>query len=80
MSKNTYIDKHGREIREGMMISIDGGAPEKVYRCAGDCGFGEEHLGVNASNEEYLKRHPEATREYYPLSNYYSSDIEIVAG
>lgn len=33
---------------------------------------------INASNEEYLRRHPYAEREYYFLSNFDMRDVEIV--
>ena len=42
--------------------------------------FGREDLGVNASNEDYLRNHPGATRQYYSLSNFAYSDIEIIKG
>lgn len=72
-----YVDKHGEEIKAGYTIKIGDDAPEKVYRtCDGN---GCENLGVNASNEAYLKAHPDAVREYYSLSNFDCSNIEIVS-
>lgn len=58
------------------MIKIGDDEPEMVYSCCND--FGED-LGINASNEAYLKAHPNAVREYYSLNNFSSSIIEIVS-
>jgi hypothetical protein len=69
-----YSDKHGRKIRAGMMIRIGDDEPEEVLVTAGD------DLGVNASNKEYLKHHPDAVQEVYLLSNFDKRDIEIVGG
>lgn len=59
-----------------MMICIAGDLPERVYACCTQ--EGEEDLGINASNEDYLRLHPTAEREYYPLSNFRAEDIEII--
>ena len=67
-----YYDMNKNLICAGDLISISGGDPELVYDC------GEDNLGVNASNEAYLKAHPEAEREYYALSNFCMDDILIV--
>ena len=40
--------------------------------------YGSPDLGINASNEEYLERHPYASREYYSLCNFDMSEVEIV--
>lgn len=40
--------------------------------------YGNPDLGINASNEEYLERHPYASREYYSLCNFDMSEVEIV--
>jgi hypothetical protein len=70
-----YKDKNGKTIEAGMTISICGD-PDKVYKCQDQ--FGHDDLGVNASNEDYLELHPGTEREYYSLSNFLQSDIEIV--
>ena len=75
MSDYHYVDMHGEEIRPGYTIKIGDDEPEMVYSCCND--FGED-LGVNASNEAYLKAHPDAAPEYYSLSNFSSTDIEII--
>lgn len=71
-----YVDKTGEEIKEGYVIDVGDGKPEKVYKCSDQ--YGAEDLGINASNEEYLKRHPYASREYYPLSNFAADSITIL--
>ena len=71
-----YFDKHGHEIKEGMLIRIGDDPPERVYACCTQ--EGDEDLGVNASNEEYLKFHPDTEREYYPLNNFNAELIEII--
>lgn len=76
MPDYNYVDMHGEEIQPGYMIKIGDDEPEMVYSCCND--FGED-LGINASNEAYLKAHLDAEREYYSLSNFDSRDIEIVA-
>lgn len=76
MSDYHYVDKHGEEIKAGYMIRIGDDDPELVYSCVND--FGHD-LGINASNEAYLKAHPDADREYYSLNNFMPSIIEIVS-
>lgn len=67
-----YYDMNRDRIYVGDMISIAGDKPEIVFEC------GINDLGINASNESYLKTHPEAGREYYSLSNFDMMDILIV--
>lgn len=67
-----YKDKNGVEIKEGMLIQHDEGDLERVYPC------GDGDLGVSATNPEYLKTHPDAEEEFYPLSNFCLSEWEIV--
>lgn len=71
-----YVDKNGRQIKSGYMISISGNKPEMVYSTVDQ--FGRKDLSVNASNEDYLKNPPDTTRQYYSLSNFTNSEIEIV--
>lgn len=75
MPDYNYVDMHGEKIRPGYMIKIGDDEPEMIYACCND--FGED-LGINASNEAYLKAHLDAAREYYSLSNFDCRDIEIV--
>ncbi|MBO6267120.1 MAG: hypothetical protein J6M06_02685 [Synergistaceae bacterium] len=71
-----YVDGFGREIKAGMLIAIGDDPPERVYMCSTQ--DGEEDLGISASNEAYLAHHPDAPREYYPLSNFPSGIVFIV--
>lgn len=77
-SVRQYLDKNGNEILPGMKIRLDDGTVELVHRTCDDAW--NEDLGISASNEEYLKRHPDADREYYSLSNWRADSIEIVEG
>ena len=70
-----YFDKNGKEIKAGMKILLDDGSIEMVYDT--DDQYGNPSLGINASNEEFLKLHPNWAREYYSLSNFNPSSIEI---
>ncbi len=73
---NKYFDKHGNEIDAGMTIKHDNGDIEMVYETAD--GQGRLDLGINASNEDYLIRHPELDREYYPLRQFNMKEWEII--
>lgn len=72
-----YVDKHGTLVRPGDIIRFDGdGMTEKVYLAEGTP---EQYdLGINASNEAFLERHPEWTRELYPLHQYNHLEYEVV--
>lgn len=72
-----YIDKHNNPINADAMISVSGGKPEKVYSITDQ--FGREDLGINASNEEYLRYHSDAVREYYSLSNFACLELEVMS-
>ena len=72
-----YVDKNGEEIKAGYTIKIGDDKPELVYSTCND--IFDEDLGVNASNEAWLKHHPDAERQYYSLSNFCSTDIEIIS-
>ena len=63
-----YFDKHGNEIKAGMFLRMEDGSIEEIYACTDS--YGKEDLGINASNDEYLKRHGlgEFDREFYSLS------------
>jgi len=72
-----YYDKHGDKIKAGMYVTLgDGGKPELVYDTIDS--YGNSDLGINASNEEYLERHPYASREFYSLSNFDMREVEII--
>ena len=72
-----YLDKNGNEIKAGMHVQMEDGSVEKVYVISD--GYGGTDLGINASNEAYMKAQnlPEEYREYYSLSNFSMSKTEI---
>lgn len=74
-----YFDKNGAEIKAGMFLMMGSGQPEKVYATMD--AYGNPDLGINASNEAYLRRHypglEEYYREFYPLSNFNLQEVEI---
>ena len=71
-----YFDKHGKLIEAGMELKMEDGSFERVYETTD--AYGNLDLGINASNEEYLERHPYASREYYSLCNFDLSKVEII--
>ena len=74
-----YKDQNGNPIREGMTLLFSDGTYEKVYATVNS--YGEDDLGINASNEDYLRAHGlgEMDREYYSLSNFSAKDMLIVS-
>lgn len=72
-----YVDKNGIEIKAGMTIQMADGSHELVYDTQD--AYGNADLGINASNEAYLERHPFASREYYSLSNFDMSEVEVIS-
>ncbi len=72
-----YYDTNGNHIREGMTIRFPSGNMELVYATVDS--EGNPDLGINASNEAYMRRHgiPEAEREFYPLSSIDLHGVEI---
>ena len=71
-----YTDKNGVEIKAGMTIRMADGSQELVYDTQD--AYGNADLSINASNEEYLERHPYASREYYYLCNFDMSEVEVI--
>ena len=70
-----YFDKNGKEIKAGMKILMDDGSVELVY--ATEDSFGNPNLGINATNEAFLREHTNWEREYYSLSMFDMSATEI---
>lgn len=73
-----YHDKNREEIKAGMHLRMEDGTIEKVYSCYND--KGEADLGINASNEDYLRRQGldvEINRECYPLYQFDLSKAEV---
>jgi len=52
------------------------GSEELVYDTTD--AYGNPDLGINASNEEYLERHPYASREYYSLCNFDMGEVKVI--
>ena len=73
-----YTDKNGNEIKAGMKILMDDGSIEEVFATMDQ--DGNPDLGINASNEDFMRRHkiPEELREYYSLNNFSTDRMEII--
>ena len=59
-----------------MTLRMGDGSEELVYDTTD--AYGNPDPGINASNEDYLERHPYANREYYSLCNFNMSEVEII--
>ncbi|MGM9642596.1 MAG: hypothetical protein ACI3XI_05240 [Eubacteriales bacterium] len=59
-----------------MTLRMADGSEELVYDTTD--AYGNPDLGINASNEEYLERHPYASREYYSLCNFDMGEVEVI--
>ena len=72
MSRARWFDRNGVELFEGdTVLNVYSGEEELVYEChPADCPE-DLSLGLNASNEQFLKLHPECPREIYPFSNFF---------
>lgn len=70
-----YFDKNGKEIKAGMKIHMEDGSIELVHETVD--AYGNPNLGINASNEAFLELHPNWAREYYSLSMFKQSGVEI---
>lgn len=72
----TYKDKNGKQIEPRMHLKMEDGSTEVVY--ATQDAYGNPDLGINASNEAFLEKHPFASREYYSLCNFDMSKVVIL--
>lgn len=70
-----YTDKNGNEIKAGMKLLMDDRSVEEVFATMDQ--YGNPDLGINASNEDFLRIH-NTEREYYSLSNFPAAGIEII--
>lgn len=70
-----YRDKNGALVEPGDIIRFDDGSTEEILLLQGD--ERQFELGVNASNEAFLERHPWCVREGYPLHQFNSSTYVI---
>lgn len=64
-----YFDSKGTEIQADMHLRFPNGTVERIYATVD--AYGNPDLGINASNEAYMRRHglTEMDREFYPLSS-----------
>lgn len=64
-----YFDSKGTEIQADMHLRFPSGTVERIY--ATQDAEGNPDLGINASNDAYMRRHglTEADRQFYPLSS-----------
>ena len=62
-----YFDKNGVEIKSGMTLRMADGSEELVYDTTN--AYGNPDLGINASNEEYLERHPYSRKRINQIVN-----------
>ena len=70
-----YYDWNGNEIKEGMRIVFEDGRTEQVY--ATTDAQGRQDLGISATNEAFLKNHPDWEQEFYSLSTVDLNSVEI---
>ncbi len=75
--KHRYYDANQRKIFADTHIQFPSGTVEKVY--ATQDADGNPDLGINASNDAYMRNHgiPEAEREFYSLSAIDLHGVEI---
>lgn len=73
-----YVDRNGVEIKAGMSLLMFDGTTELVYDTTD--GNGNPDLGISASNEDYLRNHPDAHREFYSLSGIDLRNAEVLYG
>ena len=70
-----YFDRNGNEIKPGMQLGFANGRTEQVYETTDQ--DGRPDLGISATNEAFLKNHPDWDREYYSLSTIDLDGVEI---
>lgn len=70
-----YLDKYGHEIRPGMTLLMEDGSLELIYKTTDS--FGNDDLGISATNKAFLERHPDWDQEFYSLSNFALSHTVI---
>lgn len=73
-----YLDKNGTEIKAGNYLFFPDGRIEKVYACMDK--YGNEDLGINASNESFMRAHglDECEREFYSLSSFNVKETKVL--
>jgi len=73
-----YVDRNGVEIKAGMTLLMSDGTTELAYDTTDS--DGNPDLGINASNEDFLRNHPDARKEYYSLGNIDLRNAEVLCG
>jgi len=73
-----YVDRNGVEIKAGMTLLMNDGTTELVYDTTDS--NGNHDLGINASNEDFLRNHPDARKEYYSLGSIDLRNAEVPCG
>ena len=73
-----YCDKNGVEIEADMTLLMSDGTTELIYDTTDS--DGNPDLGINASNEDFLRKHPNADREYYSLGSIDIKNAEVLRG
>jgi len=73
-----YVDRNGVEIKAGMTLLMSNGTTELVYDTTDS--NGNPDLGINASNEDFLRNHPDARKEYYSLGSIGLRNAEVLCG
>jgi len=73
-----YCDKNGVEIEADMTLLMSDGTTEHVYDTIDS--DGNPDIGINASNEDFLRKHPNADREYYSLGSIDIKNAEVLHG
>lgn len=77
MSEIRWFDCDGVEIHEGDKIrDLDTGREELVYACHPSGCPDQLSLGINASNEKFLERHPEQAQKIYPFSGLFYKIVD----
>lgn len=70
-----YYDRNGNEIKPGMQLVFANGRTELVYETMDQ--NGQPDLGISATNEAFLKNHPDWEQEFYSLSMVDLDAVEI---
>lgn len=73
-----YFDKNGVEIKASMTLLMSDGTTELVYDTTDSNGNAD--LGINATNEDYLRNHPDAHSQFYSLSSIDIKNAEVLHG
>ena len=73
-----YVDRNGVEIKAGMTLRMSDGTTELVYDTTDS--DGNPDLGINASNEDFLRNHSDARKEYYSLGSIDLRNAEVLCG